>query len=70
MKRDGTESCPLPANIQLIKTGVPRMTMTMETGDVCCVALELSKTNWVCAFSVPGDGKGIVHKIKAGDVEG
>ena len=45
------------------------MTMTIETGDVCCVALELSKTSWVCAFAVPGDGKAIVHKIKAGEVD-
>ena len=36
---------------------------------MCCVALQLSKTSWVCAFAAPGDVKAIVHKIKAGDVE-
>jgi transposase len=45
------------------------MTTTIETRDVCCVALELSKTSWVCAFAAPGDGKATVHKIKAGDVD-
>ena len=45
------------------------MTTTNDTRNVCCVALELSKTSWVCAFAVPGDGKAIVHKIKAGDVD-
>jgi transposase len=69
MKRDGTESCPLSKIIELINTGAPPMTITIETGDVCCVALELSKTSWVCAFAVPGDGKAIVHKIKAGEVD-
>ena len=69
MKRDGTELCPLSKIIELINTGAPPMTMTIETGDVCCVALELSKTSWVCAFAVPGDGKAIVHKIKAGEVD-
>ncbi len=45
------------------------MTMPIDTRDVCCVALELSKTSWVCAFAVPGDGKAILHKIKAGEVD-
>ena len=45
------------------------MTTTNDTRNVCCVALELSKTSWVSAFAVPGDGKAIVHKIKAGDVD-
>jgi len=44
------------------------MTTTNDTRNVCCVALELSKTSWVCAFAVPDDGKTIVHKIKAGDI--
>ena len=43
------------------------MTMTLDTRDVCCVTLELSKTSSVCAFAAPGDAKAIVHKIKAGE---
>jgi transposase len=45
------------------------MTTTTDTRDICCAALELSKTSWVCAFSPPGDCNVIVHKIKAGDVD-
>ena len=30
------------------------MTTNFDTRDVCCVALELSKTSWVCAFAAPG----------------
>lgn len=45
------------------------MTTNINTGDVCCTALELSKTSWVCAFAAPGDSQAIVHKIKAGDVD-
>jgi hypothetical protein len=44
------------------------MTTNFDTRDVCCVALELSKMSWVCAFAAPGDSKAIVHKIKAGEV--
>ncbi len=44
------------------------MTTTIDTRDVCCAALELSKTSWVCAFSAPGDSKATVHKIRPGDV--
>ncbi len=45
------------------------MTMTIDTYDVCCVALELSKTSWVIAFAAPNDSKIATHKIKSGDVE-
>ena len=45
------------------------MTANIDTRDVCCVALELSKTSWVIAFAAPGDSKIAAHKIKAGDVE-
>ena len=45
------------------------MTTNIDTSDVCCVALELSKTSWVCAFAVPGDSQAVVHKIKASDVD-
>ena len=44
------------------------MTTTIDTRDVCCAALELSKTSWVCAVSTPGDSKAAVHKIRPGDV--
>jgi hypothetical protein len=44
------------------------MTIAIGTRDICCAALELSKTNWVRAFAVPGDTKATVHKIKAGEV--
>ena len=53
----------------VINMGAPPMTTTDDTRNVSCVALELSKTSWVCAFAVPGDGKTIFHKIKAGDVD-
>lgn len=69
MKRGGTESCPLPTITMVINTGVPQMTTNIETRDVCCVALKLSKTSWVCAFSAPADSKAAVHKIKAGGVD-
>ena len=45
------------------------MTTNIDTGDICCAALELSKTSWVCAFAVPGDSQVVVHKIKACDVD-
>jgi hypothetical protein len=69
MKRDGTESCPLLTITLVINTGAPPMTTNIDTCDVCCAALELSKTSWVCAFAAPGDGTAAVHKIKAGDVD-
>ena len=68
MKRDGTESCPSMRVTLVIKTGVPPMTIAIDTRDICCAALELSKTNWVCAFAVAGDTKATVHKIKAREV--
>jgi transposase len=45
------------------------MTMNIDTCDVCCVALELSKTSWVCAFAAPGDRRAVVHKIRALEVD-
>ena len=68
MKRDGTDSCPCMRVTLVIKTGVPPMTIAINTCDICCAALELSKTNWVCVFAVPGDTKATVNKIKAGEV--
>jgi transposase len=69
MKREGTESCPLLTVTLVTNTGVPPMTTAIDTRDVCCVALELSKTSWVCAFASPGNSKATVHKIKTGDVD-
>ena len=45
------------------------MTTTIDTGDVCCAALELSKSSWVFAFAAPDDSQTTVHKIKARDVD-
>jgi transposase len=53
----------------VINTGAPPMTTNIDTRDMCCVALELSKTSWVCAFAAPGESKGIVNQIRAGDVD-
>ena len=44
------------------------MTSSIDPFEVCCVALELSKTSWVCAFAPPGDSKAVLHKIKTGEV--
>jgi transposase len=45
------------------------MTTTIDTSDVCCAALELSKTSWVCALAVPGNSQATIHKIRARDVD-
>lgn len=37
--------------------------------DVCCVALELSKTTWVCAVSQPEGGRTNTYRLKSGDVD-
>jgi len=52
----------------VINTGVPPMTTAIDTRDVCCAALELSKTSWVCAFAAPGDTRASVHKVRTGEV--
>jgi transposase len=38
-----------------------------DTHDICCVALELNQSKWLCAFAPPEDGKVSLHSIKAGD---
>jgi len=45
--------------------------MTNQTDDrnLCCIALELSKTIWVCAFSTPDGGRTNTYKLRAGDVD-
>ena len=38
-----------------------------EAHDVCCVALELSQSKWLCAFAPPEGAKGSLYTVKAGD---
>jgi transposase len=45
------------------------MTTSFAVNDVCCVALELSKSTWVCAFAPPENGRASVHRMSAGDVD-
>ena len=45
------------------------MTTEFAVNDVCCVALELSKSTWVCAFAPPESGRASVHRMRAGDVD-
>ena len=45
------------------------MTTQLAVNDVCCVALELSKSTWVCAFAPPESGRASVHRMRAGDVD-
>jgi hypothetical protein len=45
------------------------MTTQLAINDVCCVALELSKSTWVCAFAPPESGRASVHRMRAGDVD-
>ena len=45
------------------------MAQPTDIANVCCVALELSKTSWVIAFSPPPDGgKNSLHQIAAKDI--
>lgn len=69
MQRDGAEWRTLWTAKPKTDTGVPLMTIAADMRDVCCAALELSKTGWVCAFAAPGDSRASVHKMKAGDTE-
>ena len=45
------------------------MTTKCTVDHVCCVALELSKSTWVCAFAPPKSGRASVHRMRAGDVD-
>jgi transposase len=46
------------------------MAQPIDIANVCCVALELSKSSWVIAFSPPADGgKNSLHKIAAKDID-
>src|SRR5437763_17105569 len=38
-----------------------------EIQDVCCVALELSQSKWVCAFAPPAGAQANLHTSNAGD---
>jgi transposase len=45
------------------------MPQPTDVANVCCVAIELSKSSWVIAFSPPADcGKASVHQIAAKDI--
>jgi transposase len=45
------------------------MPQPIDITNVCCVALELSKSSWVIAFSPPMDGGGnSLHQIAARDI--
>jgi transposase len=44
------------------------MTDQIDIRNVCCAALELSQSGWVCAFSPPDDGGVSVHKTRTNDV--
>ena len=44
------------------------MTTENNLRDVCCVAIELSKSSWVCAVLPPEDSRASIHRMKAGDV--
>src|SRR5262249_32162271 len=45
------------------------MTTEFAVNDVCCAALELSKSMWFCAFAPPESGRASVHRMRAGDVD-
>lgn len=45
------------------------MTIQIDTQNICCVALELSQSSWVCAFSVPGGDKINIQKMGARSVD-
>jgi len=36
---------------EVTSKGIPLMTTEFAVNDVCCVALELSKSTWFCAFA-------------------
>ncbi len=40
----------------------------IDTGSVCCVAIELSQTTWVCGVLQPDCVKASVHRLTAGNV--
>lgn len=45
------------------------MTDQPDNQGTCCVALELSKTVWVCAISPSAGGRTSISKLRAGDIE-
>ena len=45
------------------------MTTATDIKNVCCVALELSKTAWLCAVLPPEANKASIHRMAAGDAE-
>jgi hypothetical protein len=59
----GQVAAKLPAS-QPEFVAMPQIT---DKQDVCCVALELSQSKWLCAFAPPEGAKLTLHTIKAGD---
>lgn len=45
------------------------MAQSFDTKDVCCAALELSQSKWLCAVSVPEADAASIQTFKAGDVD-
>ena len=41
-----------------------------DTADICCVALELSQSKWLCAFAPPEGTKLSLYTVRAGDHAG
>src|SRR6185437_10568551 len=66
---EATNHAPLSDHQVCGFRGVPPMTHQTDVHKVCCVALELSKTIWVCAVSPPDGGRTNTYKLKAGDVD-
>ena len=45
------------------------MSQPTDVSNVCCVAIELSKSSWIIAFSPPADGgKSSLRQIAAKDI--
>lgn len=42
----------------------------MDVNNVCCAALELSKSSWLCAFDAPGGEGATLHKVTPRDIDG
>ena len=68
MERRGDESCPSTSPPSVVRRG-PSMTNQTDNRNLCCAALEQSKTIWVCAFSPPDGGRTNTYKLRAGDVD-
>jgi transposase len=45
------------------------MMNAIDATNVCCVAIELSQSTWVCACSPPGRGSVTIHRMSASNTE-